>query len=40
MNESKRETKGIALPSGKSVEIKTYVTGREANSIKEELFRP
>ncbi len=34
-----RETKTIATPSGNKVEIYSYLTAREANSVKEELYR-
>lgn len=34
-----RETKVIETKSGNKIVIKTYLTGREANSIKEELYK-
>lgn len=34
-----RETKTFVTPSGKEVVIKTYLTGREANSVKEALLK-
>lgn len=30
-----RETKKITTPSGREIDIKTYLTGREANQIKQ-----
>lgn len=34
-----RETTKFTVPSGKSIEIKTYLTGREANAIKEVMLK-
>lgn len=34
-----RETKSFTTPGGHVILIKTYLTGREANSIKEDLFK-
>ena len=34
-----RETKEVLLPSGVMVEIYTYLTAREANSVKEAMYK-
>lgn len=34
-----RETKTVTTPSGKSVVIHTYLTGREANEIKKAMYK-
>jgi tartrate dehydratase alpha subunit/fumarate hydratase class I-like protein len=33
-----RETKKITTPGGRVIELRTYLTGREANQLKELLF--
>lgn len=35
----KRETRTFETPGGRTVVIKTYLTAREANSIKEEMLK-
>ncbi len=34
-----RETKSFATPSGIEIVLKTYLTAREANSIKDEMYK-
>lgn len=34
-----RETKEISTPSGAKVVVKTYLTGREANAVKEVMYK-
>lgn len=34
-----RETREFTTPSGKKVVVKTYLTGRESNSVKEGMFK-